>query len=75
MQHTIDKVIFDEDSGVVCDLYGSKQKYNKLAIGGDTKFTMLYVDFNIFGSRFANTIMEGGIRPPSYINTYRIKFN
>ena len=65
MQYTFNHVISEEDSGSVCNQWRSKQRYNILAIGGDTKFTMLYVDFEIFGSRFANTIMEGGVRPPS----------
>ena len=69
MQHTINKVINDSYSGVVCDSYGSKLKYYKLAIGGDTKFTVLYVDFDISETHVANTNMEGGIRPPSYIET------
>ena len=66
MQCTFDEVIFNKNSGIFCDQWKSKQKYNVLAIGGDTKFTMLYVDFEIFGSRFANAIMEGGVRPPSF---------
>ena len=65
MQCTINQVISNEDSGSSCNQWTSKEKYNVLAIGGDTKFTMLYVDFKIFGQRFANTIMEGGVRPPS----------
>ena len=69
MQHTINQVINDSYSGVVCESSGSKLKYYKLAIGGDTKFTMLYVDFDISETHVANTNMEGGIRPPSYIET------
>ena len=67
MQCTINNVIADEDTTQFCDQWNSKHKYNKLAIGGATKFELLYIDFEIFGTRFDNTIMEGGIRPPNLI--------
>ena len=58
MQCTINNVISDEDTTQFCDQWISKRKYNKLAIGGETKFELLYIDFEIFGSRFDNTIMD-----------------
>ena len=67
MQCTINKVMSDENSGLFCDQWRSKHKYNELAIGGDTKFDLLYVDFKIFGDRFDNELVEGGVRPPNLL--------
>ena len=61
----MDKEINESNSGSYCDQWGSKLKYNKLALGGDTKFQMLYVDMEIFGARFSDKMIEGGVRPPS----------
>ena len=45
MQYTFDKIIFNEYSGIKCNQWDSKNKYNVLAIGGDTRFSLLYIDF------------------------------
>ena len=70
MDCTMSLVIGDEYSGSFCNQWRSKQRYNKLALGGDTKFVLLYVDFEIFGTRFANKNIEGGVRPPSLVNIF-----
>ena len=67
MQCTMNKIINSSDSGSFCDQWQSKRKYYSLAIGGDTKFELLYIDFKIFGDRFANELLEGGVRPPNLI--------
>ena len=65
MQCTLDKLISDQNSGSFCNQWSSKHKYNKLAIGGDTEFELLYIDYKIFGDRFANQLLEGSVRPPN----------
>ena len=67
MTCTIDNVISAEYNSLNCDQWKSKLKYNKLALGGDTKFELLYVDLEIFIARFANKYIEGGVRPPNLI--------
>ena len=64
MQCTMDKVINSSYSGSYCSQWKSKQKYNELAIGGDSKFELLYIDFEIISNIFYN---EGGVRPPNLI--------
>ena len=69
MTCTINQVIFDEYTSSNCDQWSSKLKYNVMALGGDTDFKILHVDIPIFGTRFANMTIEGGIRPPNLIKT------
>eukprot|EP01083_Nonionella_stella_P031542 86372_1 len=47
-----------------CSQWGSKDSYDNIRLGPATKFTSLYVDIPIFGARFANKVVEGGVRPP-----------
>ena len=67
MTCTIDKVISGEYTSSNCDQWKSKAKYNKLALGGATKFELLYVDFEIVNDRYANELIEGGVRPPNLV--------
>eukprot|EP00485_Elphidium_margaritaceum_P013846 CAMPEP_0202726946 /NCGR_PEP_ID=MMETSP1385-20130828/184870_1 /ASSEMBLY_ACC=CAM_ASM_000861 /TAXON_ID=933848 /ORGANISM="Elphidium margaritaceum" /LENGTH=447 /DNA_ID=CAMNT_0049393175 /DNA_START=78 /DNA_END=1419 /DNA_ORIENTATION=+ len=70
MRHTMDAVISGSTSEEFCgNGLASKVSYTDLAIAGDTKFVWLYVDFKIFGDRFANTVNEAGVRPPNLIET------
>ena len=67
MRCTIDRVISNEDTGLFCNQWRSKQKYNGIVIGGNSKFELLYIDLEIFGTRFENGYIEGGIRPPNVV--------
>eukprot|EP01083_Nonionella_stella_P010665 30338_1 len=48
--------------------YSSKDSYEAIALGGSSKLSVLYIDIPIYGSRFANQVVEGGVRPPNLIN-------
>ena len=66
MQYTIDAVL-GSTSITNCDQWDSKFIYNVLPIGGNTKFSLLYIDFrNSIETNIAlyNKIDEGSVRPP-----------
>ena len=48
-----------------CDPFASKDKYSAIALGGDTKFTLLYIDLRNNIDSYPFTIQEGSVRPPS----------
>ena len=48
-----------------CDQYDDKNEYPALAIGGLTKFTLLYADFRYGAEDFPNYSFEGNVRAPS----------
>eukprot|EP01084_Bolivina_argentea_P316922 549438_1 len=51
-----------------CTQWGSKDSYDNIQLGSATKFSALYVDIPIFGARFANKVVEGGVRPPNLVS-------
>eukprot|EP01083_Nonionella_stella_P281778 958945_1 len=51
-----------------CTQWGSKDSYDNIQLGSGTKFSVLYVDIPIFGARFANKVVEGGVRPPNLVS-------
>eukprot|EP01083_Nonionella_stella_P276766 940699_1 len=51
-----------------CSQWGSKDSYDNIQLGSATKFSALYVDIPIFGARFANKVVEGGVRPPNLVS-------
>eukprot|EP01083_Nonionella_stella_P070909 190039_1 len=51
-----------------CNQWGSKDSYGNIQLGSATKFSALYVDIPIFGARFANKVVEGGVRPPNLVS-------
>ena len=68
MQHTIDIENSNLDTGFNCDKWGSKARYSALAMGGQTLFELLYLDYSFkpeFAIRAVDSFMEGGVRPPS----------
>ena len=54
-------------SDTACDQYDSKDKYSKLAIGGATKFEILYVDLRNSVENYPNSNQEGAVRPPCLV--------
>eukprot|EP01083_Nonionella_stella_P035666 97276_1 len=57
-----------DSPGPWCSQWGSKISSNQIELGSNTKFGALYVDIPIFGARFANKIVEGGVRPPNLVS-------
>ena len=66
MQCTLDQLDATIDMGNKCSQWRSKQEYSAIALGGVANFNFLNIDMEIFGSRFANKLIEGGVRPPSF---------
>ena len=44
-----------------CDQYDHKNSYSSLALGGQTKFTLLYADFRYGAEDYPNKMFEGNI--------------
>eukprot|EP01084_Bolivina_argentea_P003547 6673_1 len=47
-----------------CDQFDHQNSYPALALGGNTKFTLLYVDFRNGAVDYPNHVFEGSVRPP-----------
>ena len=62
MQCTMNKRISDANTGSSCDQWSSKLKYNQTFLE-DGYVDLLYIDYNIFGDRFDNQLLEGSVRP------------
>ena len=69
MQCTLDELDDTMYMGNECDQWRSKQEYSAIALGGVANFNFLNIDMEIFGARFGNKVIEGGVRPPSFVIT------
>ena len=47
-----------------CDQWDSKFSYSSLAIGGNTRLTLLYVNFRNAVEAYLNSFFEGSVAPP-----------
>ena len=66
MQCTFGKTSGFPSNEGLCNDFISKDKFAAIALGGSTKFKLLYIDLRNRIESYPNSVQEGAVRPPSY---------